>query len=69
MVTKRALTKEEKKQRYVFHAKARYQHDRLVKALSQYDMHAMTREKSNELHQLLEQTRIAVEEKWMEWDN
>jgi len=40
----------------------------LIAALENFQIHAMSKKESEELHELLEWTRITIEEKWMEWD-
>jgi len=40
----------------------------LIAVLEELTLHAMTKRESETLHELLEQTKISIEEKWAEWD-
>jgi len=40
----------------------------LIAVLEELTLHAMTKKESETLHELLEETKISIEEKWMEWD-
>jgi len=42
---------------------------KLIEALEDYSLHAMTRKESLTLHELLEGLRIDLEETWARWDD
>jgi len=41
----------------------------VIKALEELTLHEMSKVESERLHELLDMTRIGIEEAWMRWDD
>jgi len=41
----------------------------LIAALENYNLHAMTKKESEQLHELIDSLRIDIEETWARWDD